>query len=120
MPGSSPGMTSRGHEMNTQLDIVIPVYNEGHNIVAVLAALKHALATPARVLICYDHTEDDTLPAIHANGDAFAGLPVELVRNTSRGVHGAIMTGFAKSTAPFILMFPADDHRHPPVLHRLV
>ena len=50
--------------MTTQLDIVIPVYNEGHNIVAVLAALKHALATPARVLICYDHAEDDTLPAI--------------------------------------------------------
>ena len=106
--------------MTTQLDIVIPVYNEGHNIVAVLAALKHALATPARVLICYDHAEDDTLPAIHANGDAFAGLPVELVRNTSRGVHGAIMTGFAKSTAPFILMFPADDHINAPVLDRMV
>ena len=29
--------------MTPELDIVIPVYNEGHNIVAVLAALKHAL-----------------------------------------------------------------------------
>src|SRR5205823_13715145 len=120
MRGSSPGMTSRGHEMTTQLDIVIPVYNEGHNIVAVLAALKHALATPARVLICYDHAEDDTLPAIRVNSDAFAGLPVELVRNASRGVHGAIMTGFAKSAAPFILMFPADDHINAPVLDRMI
>ncbi len=106
--------------MTTQLDIVIPVYNEGHNIVAVLAALKHALATPARVLICYDHAEDDTLPAIRANSDAFTGLPVELVHNASHGVHGAIMTGFAKSTAPFILMFPADDHINAPVLDRMV
>src|SRR5437899_10216513 len=106
--------------MTTQLDIVIPVYNEGHNIVAVLAALKHALATPARVLICYDHAEDDTLPAIRANGEAFAGLPVELVRNASRGVHGAIMTGFAKSIAPFALMFRADDHINAPVLDRMV
>ena len=106
--------------MTTQLDIVIPVYNEGHNIVAVLAALKHALATPARVLICYDHAEDDTLPAIRENADAFAGLPVELVRNASHDVHGAIMTGFAKSTAPFILMFPADDHINAPVLDRMV
>src|SRR5258708_8023097 len=106
--------------MTPELDIVIPVYNEGHNIVAVLAALKHALATPARVLICYDHAEDDTLPAIRENADAFAGLPVELVRNTGRGVHGAIMTGFAKSTAPFILMFPADDHINAPLLDRMV
>src|SRR5258706_1165091 len=106
--------------MSPELDIVIPVYNEGHNIVALLAALKHALATPARVLICYDDAEDDTLPAIRENADAFAGLPVELVRNTGRGVHGAIMTGFAKSTAPFILMFPADDHINAPILDRMV
>jgi len=106
--------------MTPELDIVIPVYNEGHNIVALLAALKHALATPARVLICYDDAEDDTLPAIRENADAFAGLPVELVRNTGRGVHGAIMTGFAKSTAPFILMFPADDHINAPILDRMV
>jgi len=53
--------------MTPELDIVIPVYNEGRNIVAVLAALKRAVATPARVLICYDHAEDDTLPAIRAN-----------------------------------------------------
>ena len=37
--------------MTPELDIVIPVYNEGRNIVAVLAALKRAVATPARVLI---------------------------------------------------------------------
>ena len=107
--------------MTTQLDIVIPVYNEGHNIVAVLAALKHALATPARVLICYDHAEDDTLPAIRANPQAHAGLPVEFVRNTTgRGVHGAVLAGFAASTAPFVLMFPADDHVNAPMLDRMV
>jgi len=107
--------------MTPELDIVIPVYNEGRNIVAVLAALKRALATPARVLICYDHAEDDTLPAIRANPQAHAGLPVEFVRNhTGRGVHGAVTTGFAASTAPFVLMFPADDHVNAPMLDRMV
>jgi len=43
---------------------------------------------------------------LRANPQAYAGLPVELVRNAGRGVHGAVMTGFATSTAPFILMFP--------------
>jgi dolichol-phosphate mannosyltransferase len=39
---------------------VIPVYNKGRNIVATLAALARAVKTTARVLICYDHAEDDT------------------------------------------------------------
>ena len=50
--------------MEPELDIVIPVYNEGRNIVATLAGLARAVTTPARVLICYDHADDDTLPAI--------------------------------------------------------
>jgi len=106
--------------MTPELDIVIPVYNEGRNIVAVLAALSRAVATPARVLICYDQEEDDTLPALRAEPQAYAGLPVKLVRNHGRGAHAAVMTGFARSTAPFVLMFPADDHINAPVLDRMV
>ena len=34
--------------MTPELDIVIPVYNEGRNIVAVLAALTREVTTPAR------------------------------------------------------------------------
>ena len=52
--------------MTPELDIVIPVYNEGRNIVATLAALSRSVTTPARVLICYDHPDDDTLPAVRA------------------------------------------------------
>ena len=106
--------------MTPELDIVIPVYNEGRNIVPVLAGLSRAVATPARVLICYDDEHDDTLPAIRAAPQAYAGLPVELVRNYGRGAHAAVMTGFAASTAPFVLMFPADDHINAPVLDRMV
>jgi dolichol-phosphate mannosyltransferase len=106
--------------MTPELDIVIPVYNEGRNIVAVLGGLAHAVKTPARVLICYDHAKDDTLPAIRANREAHAGLPVEFVRNAGRGVHAAIMTGFAATTAPVILMFPADDHINAPMIDRMV
>ena len=47
-------------------------------------------------------------------------LPVEFVRNAGRGAHGAVMTGFAASTAPFILMYPADDDTTPPMLDRMV
>ena len=41
--------------------------------------------------------DDDTLPAVRANPDAYEGLAVEFVRNPSRGAHAAIMAGFAAS-----------------------
>ena len=102
--------------MPPELDIVIPVYNEGGNIVATLAGLAGAVTTPARVLICYDHADDDTLPAIKGNPQAHAGLPITFVRNAGRGAHSAVMAGFAASTAPFVLMYPADDHTNAPML----
>jgi glycosyltransferase involved in cell wall biosynthesis len=106
--------------MVAQLDIVIPVYNEGQNIVAVLRALSREVKTPARVLICYDSEADDTLPAVRSNPQAYAGLPVEFVRNHSRGAHAAVMAGFAASTAPLILVYPADDDFNSGILDRMV
>ena len=94
--------------MPSRLDIVIPVYNEGANIVATLAALARLVKTPCRVLICYDFPEDNTLPAIESGRAQYPALAVEFVRNKSRGAHYAIMAGFAASTAPYVLMFPAD------------
>ena len=105
--------------MVCQLDIVIPVYNEGENIVTVLRALARGEKTPARVLICYDSETDDTLPAARSNPDAHAGLPVEFVRNPSRGAHAAVIAGFAASTAPLIVVYPADDDFNPGILDRM-
>ena len=78
------------------------------------------MKTPARVLICYDRPDDDTLPAVRANPDAHAGLPVEFVRNPSRGAHAAMMAGFAASTAPLVVVYPADDDFNPGILDRMV
>jgi dolichol-phosphate mannosyltransferase len=106
--------------MTRELDIVIPVFNEGRNIMATLSALAKAVATPGRVLVCYDHAEDDTLPAIRSNPQAHAPLPVEFVRNAGRGAHSAVMSGFAASTARFVLMYPADDDYNAPMVDRMV
>jgi dolichol-phosphate mannosyltransferase len=95
--------------MDPRIDIVIPVYNEGRNILSTLRALARGVKTPARVLICYDLDEDDTLPAVRNNPDARAGLEVRFVRNPVRGAHGAVMAGFAVSTAAIVVVYPADD-----------
>lgn len=93
----------------SRIDIVIPVYNEGVNIITTLAAIARAVKTPKRVLICYDREDDNTLPAIKNNHDKFGGLTIDFVRNTGRGVHGAVLSGFAASTAPYTLVAMADD-----------
>jgi dolichol-phosphate mannosyltransferase len=90
-----------------ELDIVIPVYNEGRNIVPVLDSLGRNVKTSFRVLICYDHDDDDTLPAIAAYRPS--DFEIQLVKNRGRGAFGAVTTGFTDSKAPCVLMFPADD-----------
>lgn len=100
------------------VDIVVPVYNEGANILALLDALRAKLQYPARVLICYDHDEDNTL-AVLADYDA-APLDLMLVRNRGRGVMGAVLTGLATSTAPCIITMPADDDYNAARLNEMI
>jgi glycosyltransferase involved in cell wall biosynthesis len=95
-----------------KLDIVIPVYNEGANIVPVLEAFRKELHLPYRVLICYDFDEDTTLAAL-------APLPkeqyrYELVKNKGRGVMEAIRAGLEQTTAEYVITFPADDDFNAP------
>ncbi len=95
--------------MTPRLDIVIPVYNEGNVILATLGELRRQVKTPSRILICYDEPDDDTLSTIKARPEQVDGLNIEFVRNRGQGAHGAVMIGFAASTAPFVLVFTADD-----------
>jgi glycosyltransferase involved in cell wall biosynthesis len=99
-------MSSAG---SPRIDIIIPVYNEGANILPTLLSLQRAVKTPSRVLICYDRDDDDTLTAIRENRGALGALTLDYVRNRRRGAHGAVLTGFADSTAPYALVMMADD-----------
>ncbi len=91
---------------NPDLDIVIPAYNEGENILEVLRALGRDVQTSIRVFICYDFDDDRTLSALERAGVDFE---IVLVKNRGRGVHDAVMTGFEATTAPAVLTFGADE-----------
>jgi glycosyltransferase involved in cell wall biosynthesis len=101
------------------LDIVIPVYNESGNILGVLKALDNAVQTPARILICYDREDDDTLSTINAHWRG-GRLPVLFVRNQGKGAHGAVMTGLRHGDAPFAIMYPGDDDYNAGILDAMV
>jgi glycosyltransferase involved in cell wall biosynthesis len=88
-------------------DIVIPVFNEGENIIPVLSALRRSVRMRYRVLVAYDFEEDTTVAALRAHG--LIDDQVVLVKNTGRGPFQAVVTGFMASTAPAVIVFPADD-----------
>jgi dolichol-phosphate mannosyltransferase len=103
-----------------RLDVIIPVYNEGANILPTLQSLMRAARTPLRVLICYDREDDDTLAAILNNRAALDALRIEFVRNRGRGAHGAVLSGFAASTAPYALVMMADDDYNAGIVDAMV
>jgi dolichol-phosphate mannosyltransferase len=97
-----------------EIDFVIPVYNEGANIVRVLDSLKRHVRADFRVLICYDRDDDDTLQALaDYRPERFE---IVFVKNRGRGAFGAVVTGFEDSTASAVLVFPADDDYNAPRL----
>jgi dolichol-phosphate mannosyltransferase len=98
-------------------DIIIPVFDEGPNIRGVLESLK-SIDLPIRVLICYDFEEDTTLSAL--KGYDPRPLQLMLVRNRGRGALGAVLAGFANSTAPCVVTFPADDDYNGPRIRALI
>lgn len=99
------------------LDLVIPVYNEGANVVRVLDSLKAHVGPPFRVLICYDRDDDDTLQALATYQPE--RFEIVLVKNRGRGAFGAVVTGFEDSTAPAVLVFPGDDDYNAPRLNAM-
>jgi len=89
------------------LNIIIPVYNEGDNIVSTISEIKNKISVPYRILVVYDFDEDNTLPAlansIHKNDD------IQLVKNIyGRGALNAIKTGFNNVPEGIILVVMAD------------
>ncbi len=99
--------------MNIKLDIIIPIYNEKENIVKTLDALSENVKTPFRIIFCYDFDEDNTLPVLYKYKDAFKKL---FVKNEGIGPHSAIVTGFKASSAPAVIVYPADDSYNAKIL----
>jgi hypothetical protein len=70
---------------------------------------------PFRVQICFDRDDDNTLPELEKCPDSMRAR-IHLLKNEGKGAHGAICTGFRRSTAPAVVVYPADDDYNPGVL----
>ena len=116
---SDPSRTCDVRRSATSLDVTIPVYNEGANILTVLRALQRGVEDA--------HSRLDLLRFRRRRHPG--GSPPRMersiacrvrARNRGRGAHGAVMTGLRSSTAPFALVFPADDDYNACMLDAMV
>ena len=104
--------------MKYDLDIVIPCYFEGQNIISLLDALEKNVQCHFKVLICYDEDEDDTLTIIK-NHQKYK-YEILFIKNQYIGLHGAVKTGFEKSTSKNVMMMPADDSSNSNIIDQIV
>jgi glycosyltransferase involved in cell wall biosynthesis len=89
------------------LGIVIPVYNEGNNILKTLKEIKDRIRSYNSVYVVYDFDEDTTLKAL--KGVNLIDYKISLLRNKyGTGALNAIKTGIEESTEDAVLVVMAD------------
>jgi dolichol-phosphate mannosyltransferase len=93
--------------------VVVPVYNEGENVVPTLRGiLERSRTGPLEVLVVHDFDEDTTVLVVKRLQTEFPELGLH--RNTiGRGVLNAIKSGLAAARAPYVLVTMGDGSDDP-------
>ncbi|HYR54411.1 MAG TPA: glycosyltransferase [Methylomirabilota bacterium] len=93
--------------------MVVPVYNEGENVVPTLRGLMKEVHTrPLEVLVVHDFAEDTTVPVVKRLQSELPEL--HLHRNElGRGVINALKSGLAAARAPYVLVTMGDGSDDP-------
>jgi glycosyltransferase involved in cell wall biosynthesis len=90
------------HKGDPEISIVMPAYNESHNIVPALASLCHNKTSKAvEIIVVNNNSADDTEALIRACG-------VTCVNETKQGITFARNAGLAQARGKYILNADAD------------
>src|SRR5437588_6403231 len=97
------------------LAVVIPAWNERENIELLLPALKEMIADlglTAEIIVADGGSRDGTADAAQRRG-------ARVVVQQERGYGGALLAGFAASSAPYIVTMDADLSHRPMFLEEM-
>ena len=93
--------------MTLRLSVVVPVYNEGGEIVPILDRLFESITLPCEVLAVFDSPEDTTRPYLEKYARAEPRL-VPTLNTYGRGPARALRFGIDQATADVVVVTMAD------------
>lgn len=109
--------------MDSLVSVVIPVYNEEHNIEELvrrcLAACSQ-MKRPFEVILVDDGSRDKSASMISEAGIRHGGKIVGVLLNRNYGQHSAVMAGFSESRGEIVVTLDADLQNPPEEIPRLV
>ena len=89
------------------LDIIIPIFNEGFQVVKLLKLLNKKVKTGARILLCYDLKNDNIFK--YRKFLKSLKFKIVFVKNPHTGPCEAIKEGFKNIKSKCVIVYPADD-----------
>ena len=99
-------------------DLIIPVYNEGINIVKLIEYLISSSNYISKIYLCYDFEDDSSINAIE--NSKYANNPnITLLKNFYKGPCEAIKTGISCSKSQVLVTYPADDFHNGLLLDKM-
>ena len=101
------------------LSVVLPVYNEGEAVEAVLRGLAAGIRTPHELVVVYDFDGDTTVPVIQRLAAEIPNLR-GLRNDLGRGVLNAMKAGITGTSAPYVLISMADGSDEPTAVDPMV
>ena len=99
-------------------DIIIPVYNEGKNIIKLIKYLLNSSKNISNIYICFDFDNDSSVIAIK-NSQYANDKKIILLKNLHSGPCEAVKSGFYHSKSKVVVMYPADDFQNGLLLDKM-
>lgn len=115
---------ARGHLKKSDspplLSLVLPVYNEGCNITAVLEQIDGQVHHPLMVILVYDQDDDSTLPPARKAAGTLPFQVILLKNKYGWGALNAIKTGMEYAESEFVVVTMADLSDPPAVINEML
>jgi len=111
---------------NAQVSIIIPTYNESHNIIRILKSIGENLPknTTAEAIVVDDNSPDSTGKIVDEylkNVKKIAGYTMDIIHRTSKnGLSSAILSGIQKAKGDMIVVMDSDFSHPPQVIPKLI
>ena len=98
-------------------EIVIPIYNEGINVIKILRLFDKFIKYKIRVILCYDQ-DDDNIFQYNKLLKKFK-FDILLLKNKKIGPCNAIKSGLKFGKAQCAIVYPADDFLNYKILDKM-